>query len=143
MLASEKSRAAGVSPSLDVEQKNNENNEADLVANWQAPRVQQRPSREYPFLFYHLRKTGGTSIRNMITESAQRLGLGLFAPGIRPIDYNHYSLDALKPADRSSVEVAVGHFKWGLEQTYLQQKNNSYNLPSEPRDEMACLTVLR
>ena len=82
------------------------------------PSVQQEPSHSSPFVFLHIEKTGGTTLREFITEASELRGLkslvpchgGVHCTVLDPSDLFHSGQEALL----QEVAVVAGHFFWGV-----------------------------
>ena len=95
--------------------------------------VRQVPTSSFPFIFFHLRKCGGSSFRKSIAHSSERLNLTSFIPcneesegnivtSIKKVmrkrfshsdSCNNYHLDlALGSIFSQDLSVIAGHFYW-------------------------------
>eukprot|EP01034_Spumella_vulgaris_P021621 gene21621-27660_t len=76
------------------------------------PAVQRMPSPTSPFVFLHIEKTGGTTMREFIIESAEALSLKSFVPCHGGV---HCVTLELPPADSlGNVSIVAGHFFWDV-----------------------------
>lgn len=65
-------------------------------------------SEQQPFIFYHQRKAGGTSIRETLAETAEKEDLKSFIPCFPPVACDTYHI----PYDKQYA-IYAGHFQWG------------------------------
>jgi len=81
------------------------------------PPIQTFPTPQHPFVFIHIDKTGGSSIRHLVYESAVELELGRLIPpkdGLPNIVYR-IPQEGEEFYDRvSNLSVVAGHFAWGV-----------------------------
>jgi len=94
------------------------------------PPIQRVPSPSWPFIFFHLRKTGGSSFRPVVAMAADELNLTFFVPcleqrhrntvnriglsGSHMASCNQYYLGALvaRQENLARTSVFAGHFYW-------------------------------
>ena len=91
------------------------------------PAVQVHPTSLRPFLFLHLEKTAGSTVRRDVVASAKRLGIPFFVPcydadGIYREDIRCYAFDlrnasTLNGGARADLAVMAGHFQWSVTET--------------------------
>eukprot|EP00930_Biecheleria_cincta_P055461 TRINITY_DN41778_c0_g1_i1.p1 TRINITY_DN41778_c0_g1~~TRINITY_DN41778_c0_g1_i1.p1 ORF type:complete len:467 (+),score=39.79 TRINITY_DN41778_c0_g1_i1:46-1401(+) len=112
-----------------------------------APRVQREPLPSTPFIFYHLRKCGGSSLRRTLHRSVLQRNATDFIPcETKGVPCSTYSLDMWSSKEElTSVSVAAGHFSWGTLQTYLNQQSRvpAGIVRQKQRHNTACFTQLR
>ena len=83
------------------------------------PPVQHNvPSRSSPFIFLHIEKTGGTTLREFITEAAERHGIKSLVPCHHGVHCTVLSLSDLFRSGQQDLlqeaAVVAGHFFWGV-----------------------------
>jgi len=71
-------------------------------------------SPSVPFVFLHLRKSGGSRIRELLHASAYELGLSSYIPCFGGISCNTYTV----PSDLKNASVLAGHFYFDSVQLY-------------------------
>jgi hypothetical protein len=82
------------------------------------PMIQHHPTPDNPFVFMHIEKTGGTTLREFFTEAADRLNLSYFVPChgnihctvLDPSDLYDYGQEAVL----RDASIVAGHFFWGV-----------------------------
>jgi len=94
-----------------------------LATHLQVPKVQLLPSPRHPFVFLHVEKTAGTTLRELIVRAAGSRQLRSFVPCHgNPGSYVHCTVqsptDVLRYRNGSNtllrgVSVLAGHFSWG------------------------------
>ena len=115
-----------------------------LLENFVAPVVQHKPTAENPFIFYHLEKSGGSSIRRDLIQSSLIKNINFYLPcydgdGVLDVSYltcyqwdlkSHISKERAK-----GVAVTGGHWQW----------NVRYELPTPKNyiDDISCFTIQR
>lgn len=108
-----------------------------LAPAWQLPPRQWFPTPQRPFVFLHMEKCAGTTVRALVDASARRWGLDAVIPCYSNMSCFVFDLPAHKPAslgpaerlpsteaalffikrDLSQVSIVAGHFQWGVWQT--------------------------
>ena len=93
------------------------------------PPIQQVPSPDWPFILFHLRKTGGSAFRPRLAQAADELNLTFFVPCLEKRDRNsvnkiglprgdhmaschQYHLGSLVGRRLNRISVFAGHFFW-------------------------------
>ena len=66
-----------------------------------------------PFIFFHQRKAGGSSLRSSLYHAASHLDLSFFIPCFQRVDCDTYHFDHKKP-----YAVYAGHFHWGEQSVF-------------------------
>ena len=104
------------------------------------PPVQnEEPSRSSPFIFLHIEKTGGTTLRELITDAAEKRGLTSLVPchgGIHCTVLNIHDLFHYGQQDLlQEVAVVAGHFFWGVWRQLPHWAIASITSPSSPDNE--------
>eukprot|EP00611_Tribonema_gayanum_P013161 TRINITY_DN2395_c3_g2_i2.p1 TRINITY_DN2395_c3_g2~~TRINITY_DN2395_c3_g2_i2.p1 ORF type:complete len:397 (+),score=169.24 TRINITY_DN2395_c3_g2_i2:122-1192(+) len=84
------------------------------------PGVQQRPTPQRPFVFLHLDKCGGSSIRKLVMQGALLSGLTYFGPCFDGYQYNptpksclRFDLATVPEEQRAQLEVIALHPRHG------------------------------
>ena len=77
-----------------------------------AKRIAQAPSPSRPFVFFHQRKAGGTTMRSLIATTAQKLGLHFFLPCFARVSCETYEPPQGKSDMVKQVSVLGGHLYW-------------------------------
>ena len=67
-------------------------------------------SEKEPFIFFHQRKAGGTSIRENLHKASRKLDLKSFIPCYNQVKCNVYSM-----GHDQAYALYAGHFKWGMQ----------------------------
>jgi hypothetical protein len=88
-------------------------------------------SEQQPFIFYHQRKAGGTSIRETLAETAEKENLQYFIPCFPPVDCDTYHI----PYDKQYA-IYAGHFQWG-------SLDEAARFNVSVRDSLSCATNYR
>ena len=120
---------------FDLDKQNKIRNEeqtflSTAIAN--AYKQEPDPTLRYPFIFFHQRKAGGTSVRETLKEAGNLTKLNTYV--ICSVDQtcDHYSIPI-----RGVHAVYAGHIPWG--EVY---KFNRFG-PEHNRDKFSCLTNFR
>jgi len=80
------------------------------------PPVQRIPTPSRPFVFLHVEKTAGTSLREHLYEAATMNGLDALIPchgGIHCVAINIKDVNTSK-VNLNNISVVAGHFSWGV-----------------------------
>jgi hypothetical protein len=109
------------------------------------PRVQAFPTTENPFVFIHIEKTAGSTLRQHLFETAVARNYSCFIPGKNRCVYHnnsvHSDIDKLPHmtfnllsdvAHQRPTQILAGHFEWGV-----------WNHISEPPRHVSCFITLR
>jgi hypothetical protein len=103
----------------------------------QLPPRQWFPTPQRPFVFLHMEKCAGTTVRALVDASARRWGLDAIVPCYSNLSCFVFDLPTHQPAslgpaerlplpetalfyvkrDLSQVSIVAGHFQWGVWQT--------------------------
>ena len=67
-------------------------------------------TNKFPFIFFHQRKAGGTSIRHQLRAAADHDGLNYFIPCRDDVPCTTFEIRAEPP-----VAIYAGHFQWGAQ----------------------------
>ena len=96
------------------------------------PSPQLLPSPERPFVFLHLEKCAGTSLRRYIAQAALDRGIGFHVPCFDPNDATgphitpwvhgpgspltcmSFDASTVDPTQRPKLGILAGHFQWGV-----------------------------
>lgn len=85
--------------------------------------VQRLPSPSSPFIFYHLEKSGGSTLRSHLARAAHRLGLGFHIPCYHAnasadrsfVTCHQWDVKRfVDEAERPGLAVVAGHFQWDV-----------------------------
>ena len=105
---------------------------------------QPKISPRHPFIFFHQRKAGGSSVKQTLFQAAQKIGLQVFIPCAGGVpcgtyNFNHrpgIAYNGKKIPVSREVSLFAGHFTWG-EQFALARYNG------ERETNFACTTNYR
>lgn len=107
--------------------------EAARMASWpNLPAVQTQPTKQAPFVFLHLDKCGGTSLRELIFEAAAAAGFPAFVPCHGGVPCSVFAPPV------GTAAVLAGHFSWGCwldatdSHTALGDDDIVYSAPAAP-----------
>lgn len=111
------------------------------MAKYRRPR---KPSAEFPFIFFHMRKCGGTSARLTMVNSAKRHGLEFFVP-CHDASNGYIECETYGPPQYEKREIAVfgGHFYYSRIHKYLYRHIIGYPSVAPPTFNYTSLTILR
>jgi hypothetical protein len=99
------------------------------------------PTPERPFLFYHLEKSGGSTLRPHLVRASLELGAAFFVPCYDAqgrmdrtyVSCHKWGIEAHTTLEeRTSLAVVAGHFPWGVR----------HELPAA-QGRAQCFTILR
>jgi len=113
------------------------------------------PSPEHKFIFFHLRKVGGSAIRPYVAEGASKLHVKFFVPCQEKVegnvisrDTNHtiscnnYNWDWTIGRHSNEISVFAGHFYWH-DLHHLSGGLQSAHRYSELAPKYSCLVIVR
>jgi hypothetical protein len=89
---------------------------------------------DYPFFFFHQRKSGGTVVRYELAEMARRSNLGVFIPCVNNVNCDTYKI----PHGLSRTSIYGGHFKWGVQDEIARADFGNHNVT-----QFSCTTNFR
>ena len=109
------------------------------VVNFSSLEPLEMPTPMTPFVFFHLRKTGGSSIRDMLYNASHQMNLTSFLPCYGNVSCKTYFL----PPDEKIFSLYGGHlFYDDVRNTLnLRREENYSSFPST--NTFSCLTVIR
>jgi hypothetical protein len=115
---------------------------------WTPPLVLPRPGPMNRFIFYHLRKCGGSTLRTQIMQSVEVLNsqkqngtahkILSVIPCKQGTKCDVYHLDRQNVGILKKISVVAGHFPWGI----VQQDLNSHRWQPGPLKESGALKGL-
>eukprot|EP01041_Mallomonas_annulata_P011968 gene11968-25071_t len=97
------------------------------------PLIQNMPTPSAPFVFLHIEKSAGSTLRKHIADSADTHGLEYFIPCHKDIHCVTLNIqNHIHRKNLNNVSVIAGHFFWDVWQqlpsyNYSNSKNNSNN----------------
>mmetsp|Transcript_2496 Transcript_2496/g.3446 ORF Transcript_2496/g.3446 Transcript_2496/m.3446 type:complete len:328 (-) Transcript_2496:209-1192(-) len=101
------------------------------------------PSSSYPFIFFHMRKCGGSSTRHNLVRSANQLHLKRFIPCHANVPCTTYE-PSHTDADQQDFAILGGHFYYPGVEKYIYEKSHAYKATLNPaQGNYTCLTILR
>jgi len=109
------------------------------------PKPQILPTESHPFMFFHLRKAGGSSRREEIVEAANLLGLPRFVP------MYDVSAETYRPPPNPRLTDAVlfaGHFYWPSFEKFQNIRVHSHmahvrEVSTDGAPNFSCVTQIR
>ncbi len=115
------------------------------------PKVQHLPTPEDPFVFFHIPKSGGSSVREVIFNSAMDLTKTgafpisqVFIPCYEPKSCVNPPPDFHWASFSHPFRVLAGHFLWGQLDPYLSITNEPYDDNTfEINQQFSCFIMLR
>ena len=98
-------------------------------------------SNTHPFIFFHQRKSGGTSLRATLEDVASEIGLNYFIPCANGVDCDTYTF----PLTNAPTQYAIfaGHFKWGVQSDFTRYSPTDSTIQHTLRKEFSCITNYR
>jgi len=117
-------------------------------------RAQNTPSPQHKFIFFHLRKCGGSAIRPYVAQGARKLHVKFFIPcqeavkgNIIPpstdhgVSCNNYHWDWAIGRHSPDISAFAGHFYW-QDLHYLSGASSAHRY-SELAPQYSCLVIVR
>lgn len=92
-----------------------------LLKRRQLPPIQYVPTPNNPFVFLHVDKCGGTTIREVVARSGKKLGLNFFVPCYN--DISCFTFDITENQELINTPIISGHFQWDIWKKLHQCKN--------------------
>mmetsp|Transcript_17267 Transcript_17267/g.25800 ORF Transcript_17267/g.25800 Transcript_17267/m.25800 type:complete len:326 (-) Transcript_17267:230-1207(-) len=88
-------------------------------------------SESHPLIFFHQRKSGGTSIRGSLIKAAEKANISYYIPCYAGVSCDTYSIPTKTP-----FPIYAGHFSWDVHSTLERLRQNG-------RHQFSCVTNFR
>jgi len=111
----------------------------DLVWEKLNKKKQQLPTGKRPFIFFHQRKAGGSSVRAMLEKAANQNKLNFWIPCHGGVSCE----DTEIPLTLPQKSIYAGHIEWSSFTKHMARLTNSRATLNPTQQQFECLTIFR
>lgn len=103
------------------------------------PLQKHPPTPAQPFIFFHGEKTGGSTLREQVYNSARELEVEAFVPCYSDIPCPTFDLASIPERRRENIAIVAGHFDWQV----LDELDVKDRWSRESGRQFSCFTLMR